>query len=390
MSNFRRTSASSWLSSVEQANTHRVHIGLLLIVAALHTGCATSVSAIHDPLYRASLHNSTITANARNTSVGIERIDIVVITGEMTDCTELGGPPRIIPCRQNASTITHTCNYAGNPSNATCTFTQSLGNESIVTYEATAIPASGSSRSTNEITYSGGFPPTAIIARPVWWQRNQARAAKLDLGFFPDADYSGLYTSFTNDMQTIALGSFFNSGQPFSSVYTLFRNSFNLWAAPFGADANGCSRSFSTAVSPIVAEMDGQAIVHSDFFRDCASISLGGSGSVWANAGDADYILVHESGHFLHGQGDEYDGGGNASAGSCNNVFSTESACQATAPGAGAQASDCVEIGTTGKWRIDDGNLETMKDRSDNANFRNNSSQCVIQRFTNCSSGTCY
>ncbi len=368
----------------------RLLVVTLFAVAGLTAGCSTSVSAIHDPLYRAATHSSTITANASNSRNGIRRIDIEVTTGEMTDCTELGGPPRIIPCRRNASTIMHTCNFSGNPSSATCAYTQSLGNQSMVTYQATATPGSGSSRSTTEITYAGGFPPTAFIARPVWWQRGEPFARKIDVGFFPDADYSGRFTDFTDDIQTIILGSFFNSGQPFAQTYTLFRNNVNLWAAPFGADAQGCTRTFNASVTPIAAEMDGEAIVHEDFFRDCAAITHGGSGSVWADAGDADYIFVHEAGHFLFAQGDEYDGGGNWSPGPCKNVFLNETECRTAAPGAGADADDCVEIGSTGRWRNEGGGLETMKDRSDSANFRNNSAECVIERYTDCGSGSCF
>jgi len=355
------------------------------------TGCATSISAVHDPLYRAVTHTSTITATASNTSVGIRRILITVTTGEMTDCTELGGPAQVVPCRRNASTVLHTCLYGGAPSNATCTYSQSLGNQAMVTYQAEAEPVSGSSRSTEEITYAGGYPPTAGILRPVWWHRGQAMAGKIDVGFYPDTDYNGLYTEFTDDMQVVALGAFRNSGQPFASTYSLFRPSVNLWAAPFGADAQGCSRTFNALVMPLAAVTDGEAIVHKNNFRDCASIALGGGGSVYAKAGDPDWIFVHESGHFLHGQGDEYCcDGGYGTSGGCANVFSSQAACQAAAPGHNASAANCAQIGTTGAWRNDDGAAETMEDRTDNSNWRDDSGYCVTQRFVNCGNGSCY
>jgi hypothetical protein len=372
-------------------NRELISLGLAALLAAGAGGCATRVSAVHAPLYRAVTHSSTITATASNSTSGIQRISITVTTGEMTDCTELGGPPQVVPCRRSASTIVHTCNYAGAPSSATCTYSQSLGNQAMVTYQAEAQPVSGSASRTEEITYAGGIPPAAGILRPVWWHRGQALAGKIDVGFFPDADYGGLYTEFTDDMEVIARGAFFNPGQPFAATYTFFRPSVNLWAAPFGADAQGCSRSFNALVTPLAAVTDGEAIVHKNSFRDCAAIAPGGAGSVYAKAGDPDFIFVHESGHFLHGQGDEYCcDGGYGTAGGCANVFSSQAACQAAAPGHGASAANCVQIGTTGAWRNDDGIFEIMDDRTDISSWRDDSAYCVTQRFLNCGNGSCY
>lgn len=365
--------------------------GAALALSVALAGCATSLSVIHDPLYGAVVHTSTITATAANTSSGIHQIRITVTTGEMTDCTELGVAASVIPCRRNATTVVHTCTFAGNPASAACAYSQALGNRAMVTYQAVATPAAGSSRSSEEVTYAGGYPPTAGILRPVWWHRGQPMASKIDIGFFPDSDYAGFYSEFTDDMQNIAEGAFFNTGQPFASVYTLFRGNVNLWAAPFGADAQGCSRSFNALVSPLAAVTDGEAIVHKSSFRDCSAIALGGGGSVYAKAGDAAWLFVHESGHFLHGQGDEYCcDGGYGTSGGCANVFSSQAACQAAAAGHGASAANCVQIGTTGAWRNNNGALETMADRSANSNWQDDSSSCVVQRFVSCGSGSCY
>lgn len=368
-----------------------VFIFLFCGFAFMAGGCATNVSAIHDPLYNATAHTSTITATARNTDSGISHITIHLIKGDMTNCSELGGGAQVTPCRTNAVSSSHICIYPGGVTNATCTYSFTMGNQSIVSYTATAKPVNGSSRSTQEITYSGGYPPTAGILRPIWWHRDKPEASKIDLGFYPDSDYSGDYNSFTQDTQRIIKGSFFNSGQEFAKTYTLYRENFNLWAAPFGANAEGCSRTFNALVSPLAAVTDGEAIVHDDEFRDCASISQGGAGSVWANAGDEDWVFVHESGHFLHGQGDEYCcDGGYAFSGTCGNVFANKSACETAAPGHGASASNCVQIGSTGKWRNDTGSLETMEDRTDSSNWQTDSNYCVVNRFTQCGGGNCY
>jgi len=363
----------------------------LIFTVLLVSGCSTQITAMHDPIYQASTHSSSITATAKNNSSGIDRIEITITTGEMTDCTELGGPASVVPCRRNATTLTHTCNYTGSPSTANCTYTQTLGNHAIVSYKAKAIPVSGSRRTTTEITYAGGFPPTAGILRPVWWHRDQSMNGKIDLGFYPDMDYGGLYTEFTNDMENIIKGAYFNSGQPFASTYTFFKHSMNFWAAPFGADAQGCSRSFNALVTPLRAITDGEAIVHKNDFRDCAAIALGGGGSIYAKESDADWLLIHESGHFLHGQGDEYCcDGGYGTSGGCANIFSSQAACQVAAPGHNASAANCKQIGTTGAWRNDDGADETMEDRTDNSNWQTDSAYCITQRFISCDNGNCY
>jgi hypothetical protein len=254
------------------------------------------------------------------------------------------------------------------------------------------VAVSGVRRKTKEVTYSGGDPPTAGIARPIWWHRDQGLATKIDIGFFPDEDYTGQYAQFTDDLEAIVLGSFFNSGQDFSSTYTSFRPSVNLWAAPFGADqVHSCLvRTFDPLVAPIASVMDGKAILHNEEFGDCSTVSLGGAGSVYAKVENADFIFMHESGHFLHGQGDEYPGGGNFAVGPCTNVFPTEAACQGAAPGHRADPADCVQIGTLGVWRNGKGTLETMADVHDSSNWRDDSGYCVRQRFLKCRSGSCY
>jgi hypothetical protein len=108
------------------------------------------------------------------------------------------------------------------------------------------------------------------------------------------------------------VGAFFNSHDVFAQEYSQLRRSVNIWAAPFGANASSsCSaRDFSdSAISPIVGVVDGRVIVHTEDFNDCAAIALGGGGTVNVSTGSRDrqerpeVIFVHESGHFLHGQG---------------------------------------------------------------------------------------
>src|SRR3546814_13791507 len=77
---------------------------------------------------------------------------------------------------------------------------------------------------------------------------------------------------------------------------------------------------------------------------------------------------MHESGHFLHGLGSEYCcNGGYFSASIPRNIDSSQANCQSTATSIGVATSLCVQIGTTGSWRIDDGSAEIMVDGGNTA-----------------------
>jgi hypothetical protein len=366
---------------------------LLQLVLLLATGCGTILTAVHDPLYQPLSHTSTITAQATNTAAGIEKVTITVTTGEMVDCMELGEAPSVLPCRINATAVTHVCKYTDGPATAECTYSHILGKGALVTYYAEATPAKGTRKTkTDEITYSGGDPPDIGLARPVWWHRGQAAAKKIDIAFFPDEDYTGLYTEFADDVNLIVRGSFFNMGQDFSSTYSSFKSDVNLWVGPFGADQVGCSkRLWDVSLTPIISNMDGRVILHKEKFRDCSTVGLGGSGSVYAKAANADWLFTHESGHFLHGQGDEYCcDGGYWTTGRCANVFPTKAACQAAACGHKADRADCVQIGSLGAWRNAKGKLETMADVDDASRWLDDTGYCVERRFKKCRQGKCY
>lgn len=370
------------------------HVLWLFLPLSL-VGCETHVSAVHQPLYEDFAHDSSIEATARNTASGIGKITITVTTGEMVDCADVGWepPPTVIPCRRNASTVSHVCTYSSAPSNATCTYTQHLGHRRIVTYSAEAEPVMGRSQRTLAITYAGGRAPPKHLVRPVFWNVSRPDTERIDIGFFPDADYMGNYQTFSSDTDYIAYLAFFEPGKAYNQDYAFFRGTVNLWAAPFGADAAGivggvCWRSFGGLAMPAAAEMDGEAIVHREEFRDCASLAYRGSGSVYAidNPGPT---FVHESGHFLHGQGDEYEGGGNAALPACRNVFPSQAECQADAPGHGTDPADCVQIGSTGTWRNDNGRPEIMATSNENSDWQDDSAVCMTRRFLSCAKGTC-
>jgi hypothetical protein len=212
----------------------------------------------------------------------------------------------------------------------------------------------------------------------------------VDVGFFPDADFGTNYLAFTTSMQNIALGAFFNTTDKFAQNYTFWKNNFNLWAGPAGADGEGCNRTFGGAAADIASVTEGDAILHQNAFRDCASISLGGGGTTEVGQADAAWIFTHESGHFLHGLGDEYVGGGNASVSDPNNIYGSKSSCETAATSLSIATSTCMQIGTSGKWRMDDGNATTMEDRVLTSDWRTASGLALGRRMSKCGSGACY
>jgi len=354
-----------------------------------------SVRARHNPLYKAESHISTISANAEDSISGINKVTLTITKGKMTDCTELGAMASVIPCRKDAVTFTHVCTYPAALTEVMCQYSENFGDEAIITYKAVAESGVGVATESEEITFAAGYPPSGVLARPIWWHRSDPMGSKIDIGFFPDADYTGIYSDFTPHLETIVSGAFFNI-QPFAQTYTENRKLFNLWAAPFGADAEHdlYSISFHSSLTPITGAMDGNVIVHKVQFRDFATLSLGGEGTVFGNAGDAGWIFMHESGHFLYGQGDEYCcDGGYGTAWACKNVFSSQSSCRSYALANSFNPDSCVEIASgtthTGAWRFD-GDLDTLRDRNVYSDWRDGCRKCVLEILNRCATGSCY
>lgn len=384
-------------------------MGRLIVLAALGLAACSnpSVSALHDPLYRASTHVSTITAIGSDSKDGIDSVSISITAGVLTACNNF--TPSLIPCRTAVQSFGRECIFSHERGPAVCRFALQLGDRSLITYTAFAKSANGRTAKTTPITYAGGAPLTQTTinvgffsftqpwetARPVWWHTDlplgQAAADKIDIGFFPDADWGNNYQGFTSGMQTIARGSFFDGSDLFSNFYRFWKNEFNLWAGPAGGDGeDNCVRGLGGSAATVASALDGKAIVHQNNFRDCSDIALGGLGTSQSTLTDAAWVFTHESGHFLHGLGDEYQGGGNGNTSDPANTWTSKAACQSAAPGLGLNASQCAQIGTTGFWHVDDGNLTTMRDRNLASDWRTASGLALGRRMTKCTGGACY
>lgn len=378
----------------------------------LLTGCAGTprVSALHDPLYRAENHASTITARAMESRDGIASISIEAVVGELTACTgSFGFLPSLIPCRTGASTTAVLCIFPNVKTEVSCALPIAITPQRLVTYKATARSAKSRTAATGSVTYAGGAPLTQVqinagfvsipinweTARPVIWRTDAPssttdRGDKIDLGFVPDPDMPN-YRAFTDDMQALVLPLLYTDTNQFSVWTRTWKNLFNVWAGPAGADGEGCTRTFNVPASTVRGAFDGTAILHRNAFRDCASISLGGgSGTTQTNLADAPWVLLHEAGHFLFGLGDEYFGGGNSSISKPMNVYGTEATCQSNSTTNSLPSSQCVQIGTSGTWRNDDGVATTMEDRVLTSDFQTLSGRAMSNQVSACVSGACY
>lgn len=388
---------------------------LPLVLLPLLAGCAgtPTLSAMHDPLYRAQAHRSTITARATESRDGISEIAIRATVGELTACDEGNGWnvfPSLVPCRRNAFSVTATCAFAASKVAVTCALPIETGDRRMISYEASTRSAGGRTATTGPVTYAAGAPVTQArmriafadivlpweTARPVIWRtatpgRDDARGDRIDVGYVPNSDYAS-YRQFTDDLQPLALAVFYTDTNPFSSWTRTFRNIFNLWAGPAGTSASGCTRNFDATTDRVRGAFDGTTILHRNAFRDCASISLGGgAGTTETTETDAAWLWVHEAGHYLFGLGDEYDGGGNAAVSDPRNVFATLAACQSASTTHGLPSGQCAQIGGTGTFRNDDGQATTMEDRVLTSDWRTLSSKAMGNLLSACvSDGACY
>jgi hypothetical protein len=385
-------------------------------VAALlvTVGCGetkVSVVAVHWPLYEANLHSTTIGAKAKSSS-GLTQIKLAITKGEMAVSFDQKTPSSIIPLRKNAVTVTKTCTFTGKPTEGECSHTEDFGHKAMISYTAEAISSSDEKAATPEITFVSGYPPVAECMRPVWWHRQNSLDQQIDLCFYPDKDYKGDYTQFTQHLSEMIPWVLFKSTPDYSFHYwnvstdhtfaaltNLFRGQFNVWAAPFGADSQAANTLPGTDLTAMAAVADGNVILHLTAFRDWGTCSLGGIGTTGWNSTSGAYgsaqTFLHESGHFLHGLGDEYccDGGYYTKVAQYPNLFASETACKQAAQAQNFNQKSCVAIGSSGKWHLNrPGEImgSSGSHYSNEDDWYHFSKMSVLYRFGKCAMGKCY
>lgn len=358
----------------------------------------TRVMAAHAPVYCPVPHTSKITAQATNTTGGIEKITIYAIKGTMTDCTELGDEPSVFPCRKDATNLPdHECLFEDPLNPEECILNIQIDDGDMISYHAVATPVSGPELSSSQITYSGG-QPAVEVAVPVWWHTNLSNAphhvGRIKLALYMDPDFDGNVSEFGNYLSTIVRRSFINGTREFSEKFRRNRHFFDIWAFPFaGATAKStCDHVFTGGAADLYGKVNGSAVLHKTSFTDCSTIGEGVAGSVDVGKSKSDWILVHESGHFLFGLADEYGKGDQVTKSEPPNVFSTESECNDAAESFdGAATPECIEFGTgVQPYRIQTVEPETMKQEHYGSEFRNSADAVFSNIISKCAGGQCY
>lgn len=242
----------------------------------------------------------------------------------------------------------------------------------LLRYFATAFRSEGEPKNTvtDKVLCGLGEPPKTgrmKVAIPLWVHWDENIAAKKNIAFLPSPEYrlqgrAKGYWEFMQDTLNLATPVFFRSDSgTYSQVFYRNRERVNLWIAGYGADRPTpsqlnllCGFSLSADLNVLVAAMDSLVLVHRwDQAKDCSRIELADGyhqafkGTVHANRGPLpSWVFVHEAGHFLFGQSDEYccDGGYRTRV-RCSNVFK-DSNCNGVTPGS------CEEIEFAPRSRV--------------------------------------
>lgn len=378
---------------------------LACAVVALLPGCCiadglpdTTIEARHFPLYNAEPHDSVIEATATNPKGLLEEITIHAVKGKVSDCTDLGQEPSVIPCRTRAAAEEPAvCKIEARGDSAVCELNIAITDGDMVTYTAVATLETGEKVRTIPVTYSGG-QPGAVVAMPVWWHSDApARsldADRLDVAFYPAPGLVGDATTFSSQLSSIVRQSIIAPEKRFARLYAKNRARFNLWAFPHSGaqpDLVDCNHSFDLPALALDTLADGSAILHLQGERDCSFIGTGASGTVDVRAGHQKeaWLFVHESGHFMFGLADEYGDGEQVPLSDPPNTFATEDDCEASPLFVGSAV--CRRI----RWNVDRYRIVTTEpetmggSRVFTSDFRNSSEKAVENQFDKCAGGGC-
>ena len=259
----------------------------------------------------------------------------------------------------------------------TCTVTESPYSDGFhIGYQATATSGTGDTSTEGYIYFAAGTFPWPEDPIPIYVQGDPA--AKIDLIFIPDKDYSNLTNwkqAFMQDVTALIRDAFF-SGEPFARKIRSRREMWSFYITyEQGEFTPPCRHTKPSNWTTLAATVNAGFIVHRTNFPDCSGI---GEDSVFSAEPvlpetNPDYersltVPIHELGHSVFSLADEYSGGYQfQSALPEHNVFPDRSSCWSNAQNHGWPKKNCKKIGHTGWYRSDDG-YDIMEDTSSTDN----------------------
>lgn len=312
-----------------------------LALITLGIGCQSgyiTTYPIHDPIYPASNDNVTYTLET-NSNKGISNIKLF----ETVSTVNAAGA--ITP---GVETKIKEWNPAGSPNTFSASFTKSTGygNNKLIEYRFSVENGSGGVRD-HTVTFATRPYPVVNQPAPVFVQGDVDDV--FDIVFIPDTDIDNMSTFRTNCRSMIQNTVF---REP---IMKFFCRAFNFYINPVTGTATDYDRIATDGYHQLPTNSanltfaEAKVLMHKNNLRD---YSYNG---IFSTEWDKPQTLIHEGGHCMFNLADEYDGGAHWQEAILPNNWSTLAGAQADAPGRGKNASDAVQIGTSGWYKICDG-----------------------------------
>ncbi len=233
-----------------------------------------------------------------------------------------------------------------NPPIGTITYTRSTGMPvtSLITYRFVIVESDNDTRE-HKVTFAGQDYPLPDSPVPAYVTGNASNT--YDIVYIPDTDIGNLNT-FRTQCRNDIREAFFDE-----ATTKLFRHSFNFYVNRQTGHATDYDRIAIDGLHQTPSNYsylsfaEGRIILHQNNLRDY-TMGDGLYSTEMQNRG----TILHESGHGLFSLADEYPGGAHWQEPVLPNNWRTLAGAQAAAPGVGKSASDAVEIGHDGWYKL--------------------------------------
>ena len=221
---------------------------------------------------------------------------------------------------------------------------------------------------------------------PIPVRVNGAPLTHLDVILIPanDIDENTLRSSLTDVIEGIYFG--YRAIRSYSSLYNFY------YSGVSGTYTELCKFTKPSNMATLQLTADTVAFLHSANLRDCRS------GSVMSSEITNDKSLIHETGHALYDLQDEYCCDSSYSPQNCvPNLWKSLEDCEAYAPTAGLQVSDCTQLASGSQtkpyWFVDPkGSSGCLMGNSQHFSGSDFGPACELRiywRYDNCLSGDC-